>query len=67
MPGRSHLARKSFFVDARVLRRAKRALGVKSDAEAVRLALDWLAGNEEHWKLLIKTSGTLGPNSFRLP
>lgn len=54
-------------MDARVLRRAKRALGVKSDAEAVRLALDWLAGNEEHWKLLIKTSGTLGPNSFRLP
>jgi hypothetical protein len=61
------LARKSFFVAPGALRRAKRALGVKSDAEAVRLALEWIARSEEHWRLLKKTSGKLRRGSFRRP
>jgi hypothetical protein len=67
VPHEARLTRKSFFVDARALRRAKRALGVKTDAEAVRLALEWITRNEEHWQFLKHTSGTIATGSFRLP
>lgn len=63
----AHLTRKSFFVDERALRRARRALGVKTDAEAVRLALEWIARSEEHWRLIERTRGKLKPGSFRRP
>src|SRR5439155_25546854 len=40
MPTGTGLKRKSFFIDTRALRRAKKALGVATDAEAVRHAVD---------------------------
>lgn len=41
------MTRKSFFVDARALSRAKRLLGVATDAEAVRASVDRIAEMEE--------------------
>ncbi|MBI3183360.1 MAG: hypothetical protein HYZ28_14580 [Myxococcales bacterium] len=58
------LERKSFFVDARVLRRARRALGARTDSEAVREALRRAAENEELWRLMRRTAGSLGPGAF---
>jgi len=43
MPKVVGLKRKSFFVDTRTLRRARKALGVATDAEAVRRAVERVA------------------------
>jgi hypothetical protein len=58
------LKRKSFFVDERALRRAKKALGVATDAEVVRLSVEWIAEMEEFWQFMDETRGTLPPGSF---
>ncbi|HSF32154.1 MAG TPA: hypothetical protein VLK82_17000 [Candidatus Tectomicrobia bacterium] len=61
------LKRKSFFVDESILRQAKKALGVKTDAEAVRLALERIAEMEEFWKFMQKSRQTLKPGSLEKP
>ncbi len=58
------LTRKSFFVDARAVRRAKRALGVATEAEAVRVSVERIAEMEEFWRFMKKTRATLTPGSF---
>lgn len=64
---RRSLKRKSFFMDERVLRRAKRALGVSTDAEAVRLSVARVVEMEEFWGLMASTHGVVGPEAFELP
>ena len=56
--------RRSFFVDERELRRAKKVLGAASDAEAVRLSLEQVAEMASFWAALDKASGTLGVDDF---
>src|SRR5439155_16949571 len=51
MPTVAGLKRKSFFVDTRTLRRARKALGVATDAEAVRRAVERVAEMEVFWRL----------------
>jgi hypothetical protein len=57
------LKRRAFFVDERSLRRAKKALGLATDAEVVREALDRVAEMEEFWKFMKETRDTLEPGS----
>ena len=64
MPKSAALTRKSFFVDARVVRRAKRALGVATEAEAVRVSVERIAEMEAFWRFLRKSRATLTPGSF---
>jgi hypothetical protein len=64
MPKGSNLVRRSFFVDERELRRAKKVLGAASDAEAVRLSLEQVAEMADFWAALDKTSGTLNADEF---
>ena len=59
-----NLVRRSFFVDERELRRAKKVLGASSDAEAVRLSLERVAETERFWALLEKTSGSVEVDEF---
>ena len=47
MARRSALKRKSFFVDEHALRRAKKVLGVTTDAEVVRLSVARVSEMEE--------------------
>jgi hypothetical protein len=61
---RPRLIRKAFFVDEREIRRAKRALGAPTDAEAVRLSVKRVAEMEEFWRFMDATHGTLKPDSF---
>jgi hypothetical protein len=61
------LIRKSFFVDADSLHRAKKALRVRTDAEAVRRSLDRVTEMDRFWRLMTKTRGTLKPGSFEQP
>ncbi len=61
------LTRKSFFVDERSLRRAKKLLGVTTDAEVVRGAVDVICEMEEFWRFMKKSRGTLKPGSIKAP
>jgi hypothetical protein len=59
--------RKSFFVDARAIDRARKALGAGTNAEAVRLALDRVVEMEEFWRFMMRTRGRVKPGSFEAP
>jgi hypothetical protein len=61
------LKRKSFFVDEGVLRQAKRALGVKTDAEAIRMSVERIAEMEAFWKFMKKSRHTLMPGTLEKP
>jgi Arc/MetJ family transcription regulator len=64
MSKRAQLKRKSFFIDEATLKEAKRALQVKSDAEAVRLSLEQVAEMGRFWRFMDKSKGKLKPGSF---
>lgn len=59
--------RKSFFVDAKAVKRARKALGVGTSAEAVRLAVDRVVEMEEFWRFMAKTRKSLKPGSIAVP
>ncbi len=61
------LKRKSFFVDERALRRAKKALGVTTDAEAVRVSVERITEMEEFWQFMKNSRRALKPGSVRAP
>ncbi|MFQ5684837.1 MAG: hypothetical protein ACE5HC_16410 [Candidatus Binatia bacterium] len=58
------LKRRSFFVDESALQRAKKALGVKSDAEVVRISVGRVAEMEEFWEFMKKSRRTLKPGGL---
>jgi hypothetical protein len=67
MPRPATLKRKAFFVDDRVLRKAKRVLGVATDAEVVRLSVERVAEMEEFWHFMKASRRNLRPGSIRVP
>ncbi|UQA61973.1 hypothetical protein [Polyangium aurulentum] len=67
MASSGSLKRKSFFVDERVLRRAKKILGVDTDAEAIRRSVERVLEMEEFWKFMRSTRGALPPGSIEKP
>lgn len=67
MPRTQTLKREAFFVDETALRRARRALGVSTDAEAVRMAVPRIAGMEALWAFMKKSRRTLRPGSLACP
>jgi hypothetical protein len=58
------LKRKSFFVDERTLHRAKRLLGVETEAEVIRLSVERVVEMEDFWKFMEKTRRSLPPGSI---
>jgi hypothetical protein len=67
MAGRVKLKRKSYFVDERALSRAKKAVGVKTEAEVIRLSVKRVAEVEEFWEFMKKTRRSLRPGSVEKP
>lgn len=61
------LKRKSFFVDENAIRRARKALGAATDAEAVRMSLDRVTEMESFWRFMKKSRRTLRPGSIEKP
>ena len=61
------LKRKSFFVDEHALLRAKRVLGVATDAEVVRVSVERIAEMGEFWHFMNKSRRTLKPGSVKAP
>ena len=60
-------ARRSYFVDERAIQRARKALGVGTNAEAVRLAVDRVVEMEEFWRFMARSRRSLGAGSFETP
>ena len=58
------LKRRSFFIDEGELQRAKRALGVKTSAEVVRISVGRVSEMEEFWKFMKKSRLVLKPGDF---
>lgn len=56
--------RKAFYVEPRLLKRAKRLLGLRTEAEVVRMSIERMVEMEEFWRFMDKTKGTLKPESF---
>ena len=56
------LKRKSFFMDDVEHRRAKKALGAKTDSEVIRLSAKQMA--DKFWKFMKKTCLSLKPESL---
>jgi hypothetical protein len=67
MAARSALKRKVFLIDEQSLRRAKKVLGVDTDADAVRASLEWVAEMEQFWRFMRRTRGKLRPGSLAEP
>ena len=67
MPTAAGLKRKSFFVDTRALRRARKALGVATEAEAVRRAVERVAEMEAFRRFMGRTRGRLMIGFYVLP
>jgi hypothetical protein len=59
----ANLKRKSFFVDERSLREAKKVLGVHTEAEVIRLSVNRVLEMEKFWRFMDKTRGALPPGS----
>ena len=67
MARQAKLKRTSFFVDVRTLRKARKALGVATDAEAVRMSVERVAEMEAFWRFMTNSRGTLKPGSVETP
>lgn len=67
MRGAAKLRRRSYYVDPRALKKARRLLGVATDSETVRIAVDRVAEMEAFWRFMEKSRGTLKPGSIELP
>ena len=59
------LKRRAFFVDETAVRRARRALGARTDAEAVRMSVERVAEMEAFWRFMTQSRGRLKPGSLR--
>jgi hypothetical protein len=59
--------RRSYFVDTSTIRQARRALGVATDAEVVRLAVRRVLEMERMRRFMEQTEGVLKPGSIELP
>ncbi len=64
MATRPNLKRKAFFVDEEAVRRARRALGAATDAEAIRTSLERVAEMEDFWRFMKRTRNSLRPGSI---
>jgi hypothetical protein len=64
MPPKARLKRRAFLVDARVLRRARKALGIATDSETIRVSLERIAEMEQFWQFMKKSRNKLKPGSI---
>jgi hypothetical protein len=60
------LTRKSFYIDEAALRRARRVLRVRTDAEAIRLSLERVAEMEKFWQFMTRSRGVLKRGSLTI-
>jgi Arc/MetJ family transcription regulator len=59
--------RRSYFVDERAIQRARRVLGVETNAEAVRVAVERVVEMEEFWRFMNGSRARLTAGSIEVP
>jgi Arc/MetJ family transcription regulator len=59
--------RKSFFVDEEMVQSARRALGVGTSAQAVRLAIERVVEMEQFWRFMTASRRSLRRRSIEAP
>lgn len=59
--------RKAFYVEPHLIKRAKRLLGLRTEAEVIRLSVERVVEMEELWRFMDWTKGVLKVRSFRKP
>lgn len=64
MPRQVRLKRRSFFIDEGTLRRARKALKLSTDSEAIRVSVERIAEMEEFWGFMKKSRNKLQPGSI---
>jgi hypothetical protein len=64
MASHSNLKRKAFFVDEETVRRARKALGATTDAEAIRASLERVAEMEDFWRFMKRSRRSLRSGSI---
>ena len=57
--------RKAFFVEPRMIERARQILGLRTEAEVVRASVKRVVEMEEFWRFMDKTKNRLKPGSFQ--
>ncbi len=67
MGTRSSLKRRAFFIDEQALRRARKALGAATDAEAVRMSVERVAEMEDFWRFMERTRASVKRGSIEAP
>lgn len=67
MRARGTLKRRAFFVEDQMLERAKKALGVKTKAEVIRLSVERVVEMDEFGRFMKKSRRIIQPNSFDTP
>ena len=67
MTKKNNLKRKVFFVDESTLRRAKELLGLSSESEVVRAAVERVVEIEEFWQFMKDSRRVLEPGSLEAP
>jgi hypothetical protein len=60
----SNLKRRSFLVDEQRIRKARKVLGVATDAEVIRLSVERVLEMDKFWRFMDKSRGTVPPGSF---
>ncbi|MBM4259334.1 MAG: hypothetical protein FJ147_25975 [Deltaproteobacteria bacterium] len=58
------LKRRAFFVEDEMLERAKKALGVKTKADVIRLSIERVVEMDEFWRFMKKSRRAVQPGSF---
>lgn len=61
------LKRRAFFVEDRMLERARKVLGVRTKAEVIRLSVERVVEMEEFWRFMKKSRRIVQPGSFDTP
>ena len=57
--------RKSYFVDVDMIKKAKRLLGVNSEAEAIRISVQRMVEMAKFWSFMDKASNSVKKGSFK--
>ena len=64
---RVRYTRHSYFVDVKAIARARKALGARTNAEAVRRAVERVIAMENFWRFMAVTRASLKPRSIEAP
>ncbi|MBI5528569.1 MAG: hypothetical protein HY897_19735 [Deltaproteobacteria bacterium] len=65
MPTSSPMVRKAYYVEPGLIRRAKKLLRLRTEAEVIRLSVERMVEMEEFWRFMDRTRGKAGPDGFR--